>query len=424
MGRDIDDLIDRARFQKLPALLVLISNIARAGSQWVLVWVYAILGGSVAVGEYSLALAIATPIFIAAEMSLRNVYVTLHRPIAFSTYVLVRTISCAVALTLLVLASGLNVISVAVLLLVGLIKTVDSVLDLSYGVLQKEGMLARIALTSLLNSGLTVLIGVVAYRSTRSIELSLVGSLIGSVCTAAIVVIPVARARREPKLRRGEVWPGIRGVLHAGIPSGLAFASVSLLTYLPVYFLSAVAGKEQIGVFAVLAYFPIFANLFYSSVQQSTLHTFVASHGTGGNTELRGYALRIGRPLILCGLVSGILTMSYGNQFVTAVYGDQFSLEPEEIWPVAVSLVLLPLIYVSGAVLLTKNLYRMQFAIGSISLALSVGVGLLSLNRFDLSTASLLVLIGTGCRGLLGWAAATYSLRKRESGRAVADAHR
>lgn len=400
------------RFQKLPASLLLLSNIIRAGSQWVLVWFYALFGGTEAVGVYMLALAIATPLFIAFDMSLRNVYVTLHQPIAFARYLVVRVSACVVALALLLSLTGFTSSSFSILLLVGLIKVADSVLDLAYGALQRKGRLTNIALTSLLNSTVSVAVGAVAYWWTRSIQLSLVGSLIGSVLTAMIVVIPVFRDERVPSSYR-PFRLDIPGIIRAGVPSGLAFASVSLLTYLPIYFLGATASKSQVGVFAVLAYFSTFANLFYGSVQQSTLHTFVFHYGEGGDARLLQYAIRLNLPLTLVGVVSGTLTFVYGNGFVTLIYGHEFSLTQDELWPVAVSLMLLPAIYVPGGILLTKNLYGLQLIIGFVSLAASAAVGIAMYGSFNLKAASILILVGTGCRALLGLATAAFATQDK-----------
>jgi len=410
-------VLDRSLRNSLPALLILLSNVARAGSQWVLVWFYALLGGSLAVGEYTLALAVATPIFIASEMSLRNVYVTLQRQIAFTSYVLVRGASTAAALAGAIALSGLNIVSAGVLLLLALIKATDSVSDLAYAALQKEGRLASIALSSIANSIFTVLIGVGAYWATRSIELSLLGSLAASVAIAGAVFIPVLRRRPGPHPLEGNAAGALRGILRAGVPSGLAFASVSLLTYVPFYFLGVTAGKEQVGFFAVLAYFVVFANLFYASVQQSTLHSFVSSFLSGGRPGLLRYTLRVGWPLAWCGLISGTAVLFAGAPLILFVYGDEFSLSVGEIWPIAVSLAVLPLTFVSGAVLLTKNLYYIQLTIGLVSLLGTVAIGFYLLDHFDLTAAGILVLVGTSFRGLLGAGAAAFVLSSRGSGR-------
>jgi O-antigen/teichoic acid export membrane protein len=403
---------DLKRFQTLPAVLMLISNIARAGSQWILVWFYALLGGTSIVGEYTLALALATPIFIAFEMSLRNVFVTLHRPIPFATYLTVRLFAGLVAFSLLLALAGAVSVSFGVLVVIGLIKTADSLLDLSYGSLQKRAQITRIAWTSLLNSALSVSIGMSVYWLTRSIELSLIGSLIGSVSTAALVFAPVFRRERNDDARKVVTRADLKGILRAGVPSGLAFASVSLLTYLPIYFLGFSSGLNQVGIFAVVAYFLIFANLFYSSVQQTTLHSFVFHQKAGGNRSLLRYALRIGLSLLACGIVSGALTVAYGAEFITAVYGPDFYVSTRELLPIGVSMILLPAIHVSGAILLTKNQYGVQLVIGSVSLGLSAIVGVLSATNSSIETAGMLVLVGTSARAVLGIAAAGIVLKR------------
>lgn len=397
--------------QALPAALMFVSNLVRAGAQWLLVWVYALLGGPEVVGQYSLALAIVSPVFILGEMSLRNVIVTLRREVAFLTFLMVRSASIAVALAILLLIAGLSGSLFTVLVVLSLVRAADSVLDLSFGALQKRGEITRIALVSLLNSTVTACLGVLAFWLTESIALSLVGSLVGSVVTALLVVMPVLRSERRLTGTTVPRQHELGSIFKAGIPSGLAFASVSLLTYLPLYFLGGAGNLSDLGVFAALGYFVSFANLFYSSVQQSTLHTYVKTFAVGGRAHLFRYAWKNQMiPLAACGLASGLLTMLLGNLFMVSVYGPEFALTGQELAPVAVSMALLPLIYVSGAILLTRNLYLAQFVIGLIALCAALSFGLTSNSMVSIEVAGMILLVGTAARAILGVMTASIAL--------------
>jgi hypothetical protein len=78
-------------------------------------------------------------------------------------------------------------------------------------------------------------------------------------------------------------------------------------------------------------------------------------------------------------------------------------------------MMLLPAIFVSGAVLLTKNLYGLQFVIGIVSLLLTAISGIVSIPVLDVATAGMLFFIGTIIRAVLGVAAAWYALSNKSS---------
>ena len=398
--------------RRFAPFLVLFSNIARAASQWVLLWFFAILGGAEVVGEYSIALAIATPIFIVLDLSIRNVFVTLKTDVIFGQYLRLRLLTSGLAFVVLIGTSFFVAIPPGVLLLIGAVKAVDSLLELAYGALQKRSDLYRIAWTSMLNSGLTVAFGVAAFALSRSVELSLVGSLLGSAITVVIVFAPLLVSGNGQSSKKQNSH-GLRAVIRAGIPSGLAFASVSLLTYLPVYFLSSTESARIVGIFAVLAYFPVIANLLYASVQQVTLNNFVASYEARGNRGLALYATRILTPLLLLGIGLGTGTFLLGDWFIQGVFGAEFAVPPAAVHFVAVSLAILPIVYVSGAILLTRNRYGIQFITGGLALATSAIVGTFMLAGFNLESAAVLVLVGTSARAVLSGSAAIWSLKSR-----------
>jgi polysaccharide pyruvyl transferase WcaK-like protein/O-antigen/teichoic acid export membrane protein len=390
------------------ALALVASNFVRAGSQWVLVWFVAVLGGADVVGDYSIALAVATPIFIVFELSLRNVYVTLANTPPFRSFAHIRLVTSIVALAVLALAIQFDYAPAGILLVVGLIKVVDSLADLAYGPLQKGAQLAFIAWTSLVNSAVSLILAAVLFRLYGDLVLALYGSLFGSILVTCIVFAKLRRVSvAAPAITTAaNVWTVIR----AGIPAGLAYASVSVLTYLPVYFLSRDQSASDVGVFAVLAYFVVFANLLYASVQQATLHNFVNALAADGRKGLLKYAGRIAAPLIAVGALGGAVTYLVGAEFIVAVFGEQFEARPDVLLPLAISIMVLPVVYICGVILLVRNMYPMQLATGVVTLVATAAIGL-TFDEFTIQSAAVLVLIGTCIRAGLGLAAATWSIR-------------
>jgi O-antigen/teichoic acid export membrane protein len=204
-----------------------------------------------------------------------------------------------------------------------------------------------------------------------------------------------------------------RRILEAGFPAGAAFAAVTLLTYLPVYVLGLSAGTDAVGVFSLLAYFITFANLFYNSVQQSTLHKYVARYATGGAAAVTEYARRLAPPLFLAGLASGVFVYLFAGPILHGLYGPEFALSASDVLPIALTLVVLPGCYVAGPTLMTANRYGVQLGINVTSLAIAVTAALAMLPGFDVASAGQLLLIGTACRAVGGLLAAYWLVGRR-----------
>lgn len=400
------------RGASLTSAALLLANVVRALSQWVLVVLTAQLGGAEVVGRYSLALAIAAPVFIVFDLSMRNVYVTLHRTIPFRTYLLVRLAFGSLAVVTLALVGALGAVDAALLVIIGLLRFTDAVLDLCYGSLQKGGFNLAIARSSLINSSVSILLSAVLYISTRDLVIALAGSLAGSLATTAFVFARVTGSAHDSvRHETGTLWKEVGLIARAGIPSGLAFASVSLLTYTPIYLLGIARDDEQIGLFAVLAYFPVLANLVFGSIQQATLHDYVRARYEGGDPQLRRLALRRAAVLLILGFASSLATIALGVPVLRLIYGPEFTVTFAEILPIGISLLFLPVIFAAAPVLLSKNLYGLQLGVGIASLAVCVALGLSTLSDFTLVTAGWVVVAGSASRAILGSIAATYSLR-------------
>ncbi|MBE8146950.1 hypothetical protein IOD13_15030 [Brevibacterium casei] len=72
-------------------LLVTVGNIMVATAQWYLIWLFARHAGPQAVGVYSSLVAFMTPLFVIAQLGLRNLYITLQTSVRWPVYLAVRT---------------------------------------------------------------------------------------------------------------------------------------------------------------------------------------------------------------------------------------------------------------------------------------------------------------------------------------------
>ncbi|WP_156376677.1 lipopolysaccharide biosynthesis protein [Yonghaparkia sp. Root332] len=388
------------------------ANLSRAVSQFLLIVVLAQLGRLEDVAYYTLAVAVTTPLFTVAEMSLRNVYLTLQHRASTNTYYGIRAVAAITALAASMVLFLFDPRLAAIGALVAAVRAIDSVSDMALAPLQQSKRYAIIAALTGANAWITLLVAAALLFATRSLPVALAASLVVSAVVCVLSYL-AARTRGLGPSGRSNSARSVRGILRAGLPSGLAFASVSVLAYLPVYLLSAHGSLADIARFAVLSYLISFASLALGSIQQVLIGDLADVSRSAGFGSASRAVRRLGGPVFAITLATSLLTVWLGPVGVALVFGPQYAVSVMEILPIAATLLLLPIVASNSALLLVLNVYRTQLLIALASVVAAAGMGLLlSFEGFTLVEAGLVVFAGTAVRvGLGTWVLTIRSRR-------------
>lgn len=404
----------RARVQAdraFDSFLVLTGTVALSGATWVLVWLFAYGGGPSVVGDFSFALAVVTPVFVTAQLGLRNVYLTLLARHAFATYLRIRiasgVLAAGVVLATCMLPGGPDAALVAPL---AVVKFADGIMDICFGSMQRRDEMRRFGTAMIANAGLTVAAGGAIYVLTGSVAGAVWASAAASLAVVAAFGYPAAR--REMSGSAIRTPRGVRAVVSAAVPVGFAQSLNSLLGFLPVLVLGLRSDVGTVGVFAAASYVVTAANLVCAAIQQIILPRFAALVAADRNPMDRS-----GRRRALvaagAGLLAGTVTYLAGPWLLVTVYGTGFEVTPEEILPLAFTVAVLPLMYVTGAVLLALNRYGVQTGLACVSVLASAAYGTLHVGDLGLVGAGLMLCIGCSIRSIGGLVAATLLTRSR-----------
>lgn len=229
-------------------------------SQAGIVALLAKLGSPATVGRYALALAIVTPIMLLTRLQLRAVLVTdVQDEYSFSDYFGVRLCTNALGLgivAVVVAAGDYPPETSAVIMLLGLVKWVEGVSDLMFGLLQRSDRWDVISTSTAIKGLLSLpLLGAVIWQ-TGSLPLGLAATAGWYLVVLAAYEIPIARrlaAERgeafRPTLMVGVLWQ----VTRLALPLGLGATLVSLINSLPRYVVEAELGEQALGYFAAAA---------------------------------------------------------------------------------------------------------------------------------------------------------------------------
>lgn len=380
----------------LRSLLLLSGYAGKAATQFFILWAFARTSGAAGAGEFALAIAICSPVFIVAELALRNVYQTLTAAPSFRAFVTLRAgcalVACGtIALVSLTTQRFPDADLLAPLLVM---RTADSVLDICWGGLLAVGRVGAVAAWMWANTILTLIAVAVPVAAGLDPRWGIVGSAVVSTGVMVVVLaslLPGERGRWF--LARSE----LRRVLRAAGTLGVAQGMDSLLLYLPALFLAAAANREQVGVFAVVMYVITFANLFFSSVMQTSLRT-MRQLLAEGVAPLRAYGRRVGGRLITVGVAGGLAAWAILPPISPVVFGPGFQVSHLEVLPVAVAAVALGVEYATTPVQLALNRYTTRVWATSAGVASAMVVAALTWQHASVAVAGLVLFAGMSAR--------------------------
>jgi O-antigen/teichoic acid export membrane protein len=396
-----------------------VAHLCFALAQWAMVVYLARTSGLRDAGFFSLALAIAAPIYLFFFQGLKTVRGSQGKSPRFGqTIILSRLINLALATVLVVLVLVLGLAgsesSAAIGASVVCLKLAEGVCDLSYGERQRIRDFPGISLSLITRSGIVftgLMLGILLSVEPITLILSIsIASLAWSLGWHCRDITSMARERgRKPTPR-----PTRRKVRAAmlfswrHLPVGGATGLASLGPNLPRYLLAYFLGSEAVAIYSLLIYFPLMAQLLVVSLGQTQIAPLGEQYRESGSlfltslNRLIAAATALGLLLLLAGAVAGETALVFLYGPTLAGYGFEL------MFFLAYSV---PALAVSALYygLVAAGIYRLQFWINLF--------GVVSLSILAVILIPLLGLQGSGIALFVaasGQAVAGYGVLRRK----------
>ena len=328
------------------------------------------------VGEYSLALAIAAPVFVFAELGLRTVYLTLHRPIGFRQYILLRFVMGVFAYLVTVAIAAVFVPQIlTTVALVAAVKLADSVSDLLSAPMQlfHRPELIAAAYAGLAAVGTAVVWSLLAVF--RSLDIALAGLLLVSIATAVAMAAPTRRlliANHTP--RNGGPRDAFETLIRAGLPTGVSWSLLSLVSTVPQYFLAWSHEKASVGLFAILLYIVAAVELFMNALTQAWIPQGRALHARSARDPVRfTRSVAVFAAWWTAAFVPiAIIGVWVASLLFPILFGAQYQISLAAAVPIVLCVVALPAVFFGSMALSIQNRYTHGLALGISAAAVSV----------------------------------------------------
>jgi O-antigen/teichoic acid export membrane protein len=308
-------------------------NSVYAGCQWAVFILLVKSLGLAEVGGFAFALAVTGPIFVLANVRLRNLLATgTGSPRDFSDYLTARLLTTGAALCAS-LVIGVLVTrgpgSLAVVALIACAKAVDAISDICHGLFQRELDMRSAAIGLIANGVFSVALVALSLALWSSLIPATAAYAVGS--GAALILWDLPRTSVVASARRPAA-PALETLIAAGrligtaLPLGLSTAVGSFQANLPRYVIASVLGPAALAVFAALSYLPTIGNLIVNAIAQAALPLLARDFRLSRDRYRRrlsglvvagvalGVASVLGTALVGRSLLASIYSIEYANR--------------------------------------------------------------------------------------------------------------
>jgi O-antigen/teichoic acid export membrane protein len=309
---------------------VLTGNVVYAACQWGMIVALARLGSTVVVGQFSLGLAIATPVLTFTNLHLRAMQATdAKRSCHFTEYRRLRMLTTLVGMAVIAGVAWLGAHqagTVMVIMAVAAAKGMEALSDIYYGLFQLNDRLDQTAKSQMFRGVTSVLALSAGLYVTHNLLWGCIGLVLASL--ASLLFLDVRRGRdffpqpagpREYEPRRQ--W----SLMRLALPLGIATTLASINLNMPRYFIHARMGDYQLGIFSALAYATVAITLVSDSLGHCVIPRMSRLYAGRQFPAFRFLFLRLlalGAALGLSGLV---VAQVLGARLLTVVYGPEYA---------------------------------------------------------------------------------------------------
>lgn len=341
-------------------LLVLFGTIGGGFSHWFIVWLIAAMHGAAGLGNYSVVLAGATPIFIFLGLGLRNVYVSVSGAPRWGYFLRWRAAGLAVALMALAVYCLLAAPYWGIFAGMALMKVADGLSDIALARLQRQGRFT--ALGALTSANAMATVSAVALAAWLSAP---IGAMLASAGAISLAIGLWAMALSGPRRTGAEASSplGWRRLVAAALPLTASTGLMSLVASLPIWFLEAHSAAQEVGRFTAIAYLIVAANLLGASTQTILITAYRRRLTEDGARPLMRVMTGHTALLATAGVPALVAVVLLGDPFLRFVYGSGFGAGPLELLAFGTTALLCVLGYVNSTVMLVLNWYRSQLVV-------------------------------------------------------------
>ncbi len=353
--------------------------------------------GPQAVGEFGLALALTTPVFLLLNMGFRTAQaVDVASDFSFANYGGTRIILTLLAAIVSIGAAAAYSDSLTTFLIVTVVafaKVFESISNLAYGAFQQGGRMDLVALSYALRGGLTPAVFVVMLLLGADTFVALTSQLVVWAMVGLLVDYP-----RASRIAAGKfVWPHFslieswRLLLHSA-PLGGGLLANSLQTTAVRIMVERFLGLDALGLFTAVAYFQQAGVTASNSISNAIVNRLARLSQRGQTKALRRILLRLLFVFLAASAVGIAFCYFFGAELLTLLYGRAYVAAEPLLLVISIVVALRMIATLPQSLLFAERRYKEFMGFQLASLLLTVTLGYFLVPRFGILGAGYVLL--------------------------------
>ncbi len=300
--------------------------------------VLAKLGSPEQVGQFALGMAVCAPVWLFSNLHLREVQATdATRESGFGEYLALRLATAFTAMATIAAiayAVGYRGEMAMIVIVISLLRGLESLEDIFYGLLQQHERMDRICKSLLMKGPLALFALCLGFYLTHSVAW-------GVFCAAAgIALVLVLYDVRGPAAVLGSsggdsVHSGIPRphwyarrlgeMARLALPLGFVTTLTSLTVNIPRYFLEHYSGQRELGIFAAMSYLMLAGTAVVVSLGQAASSRLAQRYSSGNRSGFGELLAKLIAVAAILGITGVVVVMFRGQSLLKVFYGSQYS---------------------------------------------------------------------------------------------------
>lgn len=363
---------------------IFLANLFSALCKFLVLIVLARLGSPIEVGKYNYALVISAPIFLFLSLKIRSVIVTNDNYKPSNHYSTILTINSIAIIFLSIIALIIDSSNFKVLLLVSLIKIVENLKEIAYGIYQKDSEMKYLSMSMISYNFFSFLCFSITFYLTKSLESSLILWLIIAIVSFYIVDKTLLKKEYNIKLKYVKDYQIMKEISLLTFPLSLSTAIGSLNTGIPRILVKSFHGEYYLGVFSAIAYLLVVGNLFANSISQIFLPQLRNFYRLKNYEDYRKTTKKMMFLGFIVGIVGVFLSSIIGKTILKIVFGNEYANNSITLVILSFGLLfILSGVFLGTSIIATGN-YKVNYKISLITLFSTIISSIIFIPRFGL----------------------------------------
>lgn len=372
----------------------LLGSFSYAGAQWFLLIIIARTFGASALGSFAFWLSIVSPISLFCNLKLRAVIATdANGDYKFSEYIGLRLLSFVPVFVFPVgvffFENKSDLLSLALVLLIVVVKIFDSMSDLAYGYFQRSERHDYAAISKLVKSGVLVLFVFSSTYFFGEMLITVSAWAFGFVLSFFLIDVYFVVILGKKNCSLSELIPSFDRVkmtdlLKLSWPMGLATALGGLSDSLPKYFIGNGIGEYQLGLFAACASLTIIFSTVFASIAQVATPRLAIFYSGNNYKDFEKLTLRLTYIGSMLSLIGVLLAYFMGEWILKVVYGSDYQSASDILTFLMIVFFLRSLSVFFGTAIQAMRNFSVHYKIDVINIFLLLGMLILFVKDFGL----------------------------------------